>query len=322
MGSATDDGNNNDNNNPQMSADLEEAQAANMCCDSCGIAEVDDIKLKKCPACDLVKYCSDKKCQQDHMTEHERICMERAAEIRDEMLFRQPESTHLGDCPICFLPLPIDVNKSRMTSCCSKMICKGCAYANKMRELKENLQKKCLFCRLPLTTTEEEDRKIKMKRIGKNDPVALRGMGKTHCREGDYEIAIEYWTKAAALGDLEAHFCLGVFYHDGDHVEKDEKKGVYHLEEATIGGHPIARFYLALREGTHDRIERAVKHLIIAANLGDDFSVKELKECCKVGEVSKEDFAAALRAHQAAVDATKSPQREAAARAEAAGEFG
>ena len=29
------------------------------------------------------------------------------------------------------------------------------------------------------------------------------------------------------------------------------------------------------------------------------------------GYVSKEDFAAALRAHQAAVDATKSPRREA-----------
>ena len=30
------------------------------------------------------------------------------------------------------------------------------------------------------------------------------------------------------------------------------------------------------------------------------------------GYVSNEDFAAALRAHQAAIDATKSPQREAA----------
>ena len=32
----------------------------------------------------------------------------------------------------------------------------------------------------------------------------------------------------------------------------------------------------------------------------------------KEGHVSKDDLAAALRAHQAAVDATKSPQREAA----------
>ena len=41
-------------------------------------------------------------------------------------------------------------------------------------------------------------------------------------------------------------------------------------------------------------------------------SLRALKECFKRGMVSKEDFAAALRAHQAAVDATKSPQREAA----------
>jgi len=32
----------------------------------------------------------------------------------------------------------------------------------------------------------------------------------------------------------------------------------------------------------------------------------------KRGSISKEDYASALRGHQAAVDATKSPQREAA----------
>ena len=38
--------------------------------------------------------------------------------------------------------------------------------------------------------------------------------------------------------------------------------------------------------------------------------MEQLKSCFRGGLVSKEDFAAALRAHQAAVDATKSPQRE------------
>ena len=53
-----------------------------------------------------------------------------------------------------------------------------------------------------------------------------------------------------------------------------------------------------------------MKHWIIAANLGNDMSMEILKKGFKKGMVSKEDFAAALRAHQAAVDATKSPQRE------------
>ena len=60
--------------------DLE--QAADMCCASCGMAEVDDIKLKECVNCDLVQYCSDK-CREEHRSKHEVMCKERAAELRD-----------------------------------------------------------------------------------------------------------------------------------------------------------------------------------------------------------------------------------------------
>ena len=56
-----------------------------------------------------------------------------------------------------------------------------------------------------------------------------------------------------------------------------------------------------------------MKHWIIAANLGYDSSIEALKNFMKIGFISKEDFAAALRAHQAAIDATKSPQRKAVA---------
>jgi TPR repeat protein len=112
------------------------------------------------------------------------------------------------------------------------------------------------------------------------------------------------------LGNAEAHYQLSVTYGKGEGVESDEKKELHHLEEAAISGHPEARHNLALIEGRNGRIERAVKHWIIAANLGHDVSIKKLKECYVNREVSKEDFAAALRAHHAAVDATKSPQRE------------
>jgi len=30
------------------------------------------------------------------------------AEIKDDKLFTQPDGTHLGECPICCLPLPLD----------------------------------------------------------------------------------------------------------------------------------------------------------------------------------------------------------------------
>ncbi len=71
----------------------------------------------------------------------------------------------------------------------------------------------------------------------------------------------------------------------------------------------------AIEQQNGREVERRVKHLIIAANLGHSQSIQALKTCYKDGLVSKADFATALRGHQAAVDATKSPQREAGEKA-------
>ncbi len=114
------------------------------------------------------------------------------------------------------------------------------------------------------------------------------------------------------MGNAEAHFRLAAIYVTGDGVEKDERKVLYHIEEAAIGGNPDARHALGCWELENGNDGRALKHVIIAASQGDDDSTKMLMNFFKNGDISKEDFAAALRAHQAAVDATKSPQREAA----------
>lgn len=69
---------------------------------------------------------------------------------------------------------------------------------------------------------------------------------------------------------------------------------------------------LACIEGKHENYERAAKHYIIAANLGCDAAMTALRDFYRYGKVKKEDFEAALRGHQAAVDAMKSEQRETA----------
>jgi len=71
----------------------------------------------------------------------------------------------------------------------------------------------------------------------------------------------------------------------------------------------LARHDLGNIEYEKGRLDRSVKHWIIAANLGYDGSLDTLKEGYKEGLVSKEDFATALRGHQAAVNAAKSSQR-------------
>jgi TPR repeat protein len=161
-----------------------------------------------------------------------------------------------------------------------------------------------------LPKTEEKIKAMAMKRVEKNDPVAMRCMGGMRRDEGDYKSAFEYSTKAAQLGDAVAHYDLSIMYRFGQGVEKEEKKRVYHLEEAAIGGCVDARHDLGCHEVDNGRMERAVKHFSIAANMGCDESLKALWEYHAKGLVKKEALAATLRAHHAAVDATKSPQRE------------
>jgi tetratricopeptide (TPR) repeat protein len=289
-----------------MSSNTGEVEEA---CANCGKAEVDDVKLKICTACKLVKYCSVE-CQKNHRPQHKKTCKKRAAEIQDDRLFRQPEESHLGECPICCLPLSLDNDKRTMMACCSKLICDGCDYANNVRESEEGLEHKCPYCREPVPDAQEECEKNLMERVKVNDPVALNQMGSKCYNKGDYEGAFEYWTKSAELGDINAHYNLACSYSDGVGVEKDMKKSIYYLEEAAIGGHPEARYNLGANEWNNRRFDRAVKHNIIAAKLGDDEALEMVKKGFATGYVSKEDFEAALRGHQAAVDATKSTQRE------------
>jgi hypothetical protein len=80
------------------------------CADCGGLAE-GGICLKACKSCMLVKYCNAN-CQRNHWPKHKKECKLRAAEIRDEALFKDPPPKK--DCQICFLPMPV-----RLVSCIS-----------------------------------------------------------------------------------------------------------------------------------------------------------------------------------------------------------
>jgi len=101
-----------------------------------------------------------------------------------------------------------------------------------------------------------------------------------------------------------------VFVSRRERCDKNEKKEVYHLEKAAIGGDPNARHNLGCVEGNNGRTERAIQHIIIAANMGHDGSLETVEKFYARGMISKDVFDIALRTHQAAVDATKSPQSE------------
>ena len=83
-------------------------------CANCGKGVGD---LKFCDACKLVKYCN-RDCQIAHRPQHKKACKKRAAELRDEALFKEPPPRE--ECPICMLPLPLDAEKYSFKSCCGK----------------------------------------------------------------------------------------------------------------------------------------------------------------------------------------------------------
>jgi hypothetical protein len=59
----------------------------NSCCAECG--EEGGVSLKVCKSCMHVKYCNAN-CQKNHWPTHRAACKLRAAELRDEALFKDP----------------------------------------------------------------------------------------------------------------------------------------------------------------------------------------------------------------------------------------
>ena len=99
-----------------------------------------------------------------------------------------------------------------------------------------------------------------MKRVAVNDPVALCKLGEIQDDKGDYDGAFKYYTMSAELGDADAHCNLFIAYQNGQGVEKDEKKALYHLEEAAIAGQPYARFNLGCYEKMNGRKSCEASH--------------------------------------------------------------
>lgn len=317
----------NNNEHKQLRKDGQQRQQKqqqhdNKSCASCGITDLhnNQVKLKTCAACKSIQYCSIQ-CQQEHRPQHKQFCKQRAAKLYNDKLFQQPDGTYEGDCPICTLPIPIDPEESTRMFCCLKLICNGCQYAYQKREAEEAKPSSCPFCRQPRSFPQEDDvvESDLLKRIEVNDDVAravaMREMGIKRYHEGKLDDALHYWKRAAKLGDARAHYQLSWMYHDlnnGDGhpgVERDVKKGVHHMKEASIGGHTEARHNLGIHEYREGNWDRAVKHWIIAANLGSVESMEVLEKCFAHGDMSEEDFTTALRTHRAVIDATKSPQR-------------
>ena len=282
-------------------------------CANCGKGEEGSSSLKKCGACMSVRYCRAA-CQKAHRPQHKKECMQRAAAMHDEILFKQPPTDE--DCSICFLRLPSMSTGSKYMSCCGKIICSGCIHAGALVG-DDHL---CPFCRTPVPTSHGEANERVNKRIEVGDPVAMLALAcdYQHGDEGagmpqDYAKALELWHRAAQLGYTKTYYNIGNAYWYGRGVEKNEKKAVHYWELAAIRGDVDARLNLGAFENNAGNYDRAIKHFMIAAGGGRNDSLKMIQQMYMTALATKDDYAKALRVYQAYLDEIKSDDRDKAA---------
>jgi len=294
-------------------------------CANCGKEGANNI----CNKCKMVKYCNavckkvHKKKHKKQCEEHLRIAAERAAKLHDIELFKQPPP-EFGECPICFLRLPVLQSGWRYYACCGKTICCGCDYApvydNQGNKVDIDKQNQCAFCRVVAPKSDEEVMKRIMKRVEAGDPIAMYSLG-TFYRYGmngmpqDYNKALEYCHRAADLGYSTAYNGIGSVYEMGIGVEVDMKKATYYYELAAMGGDDSARYNLGVVEEERGNVNRALKHYMIAARSGSSDSLKKIKQLYSSGYATKEDYTKALQSYQAYLGEIKSIQRDKAAAA-------
>ena len=277
----------------------------------CGACDKEGDGLKACTACKLVKYCNSS-CQRAHWRKHKKECKKRAAELRDEALFKEPLERE--ECDICMLTLPIAELHQNYQSCCGKMLCYGCIHAAFIADNR----RLCPFCRTPAATSEGEVVERTKKRAEGDDAIAIHQLGSYYYQGDcglpqDREKAMELWLRAGELGCVTSYYSIARAFYVGEGVERDEKKANHYYELAAMGGDVDARHNLGSFEGSAGNYDRAVKHWMISARAGLDESLKEIQKCYMKGLVTKDDFEKALRAHKEAKDEMKSDQREEAA---------
>ena len=203
-------------------------------CANCGkVGNSDD--MNTCNKSKMVKYCNAA-CKKKHRSKHKKACERRVAELYDEKLFADHPPRE--ECPICFLPLPIQANHLTFQSCCGKVICCGCIYAMDMSEGGADL---CPFCRTPDAISNEEHIKRLKKLMDKGIGAAYDILGGCYA-DGvlnlarDRRKANELYLKGGELGSADGYYNLGVNYERGMGVERDIKKAEHYYELAAVKG--------------------------------------------------------------------------------------
>ena len=251
-----------------------------------------------------------------HIVPYTKACKKRAAELREEALFKEHPPPE--DCPICFLPLPYDDGQVTFHSCCGKRICSGCIVTMIEEACGRGKIGLCAFCREPTPSSEEEEVNRTMKLIEVDNAHAFRNLAGFYANGGhgipqDMSKANELYLRAGELGCAEAYCNLGISYNQGRGVKVNKKKAKHCWELAAMNGNVVARHNLGVVEVDVGNMDRAYKHFILGARAGYRRSLDVVKQGYMKSVVTKDEYANTLRAYQQRHDEMISEARDKAA---------
>ncbi|EJK58700.1 hypothetical protein THAOC_21153 [Thalassiosira oceanica] len=269
-----------------------------------------DVKIH-CGACERALPTDSYSREQGRLRQSMRRCKDCVASGNQLVLMMKGRARSEEDeCPICNLPLPMDENELSLKVCCMKRVCNGCILAARKRGMRD-----CPFCRTAVPDEASKALAMVQKRVDAGDPVAIYALGDA-CHWGVHGVArnvtraVELYERAAELGFKRAHYSLGCLYEEGIDVQKDTVKAIRHFEAAAMCGHVSARFNLGCGERNAKNLSAALQHWIIAAKLGDQHSLSEVKEMFKYGLATKGDYAESLCGYRSAIEEMSSPDRD------------
>ena len=210
------------------------------------------------------------------------------------------------------LPLPLAADQIIFEACCGKDICDGCVRAMVESEGDDSL---CPFCRTLHPSSDEEMVKRYEKLMDKGNAYAINqlagfyaegsmGLPQDSARENELSL------KAGELGCAEAYFNLGNTHDIGEGVEVDEEKAKHYWELAAMGGCVFARHNLGCAEEEAGNNQRAMKHFLISARVGDKDSLDKVTSGFRSGIITKDEYEEALRTYHNSQLEMKSEARD------------
>ena len=162
---------------------------------------------------------------------------------------------------------------------------------------------------LPDTPPPEEGSQIiamvqKPKASRRRRSLAIWDLGYSHRHghglEKDVTSAVDLYERAAELGVKDAHYDLDVLYDEGKYVERHGQSN------STLGGSsdawPPFRKIQSRLQGCEEKnagnYDLALQHFLIAAKLGDQFALNQVKAMFMSGLATKTGHAEALSGYQ------------------------